>query len=53
MSEEEMYLTDLYTIYKLIDVHAEYAGVKPRNGKRKENKKSEEESVSYIDNVVF
>lgn len=49
MNEDEINNTDLYTIYKLIDVHAKF------NNHRSvtKNKNIQEERDSYIDNISF
>lgn len=50
MSEEEIFETDLYTVYKLIDVHAKFNNPKKSNKKQKEE--TEERDI-YIDSLVF
>lgn len=50
MSEQEIFSTDLYTIYKLIDVHAKFND--PKAEKRSTKNKNEESEV-YIDSIIF
>lgn len=48
MSEDEMYNSDLHTIYRLIDIH--YDTNVPKDSK---GKKVKENNETFIDNIVF
>ena len=50
MSEEEMFESDLHTIYRLIEIHAEFNN--PTKGNKKEKRKVDE-GETFIDNIVF
>lgn len=52
MSEEEMYESDLHTIYRLIDIHASFNNPKTSKNDKKEKQKEDDGDV-YIDNIVF
>ena len=49
MNEQEIKSLDLYTIYKLIDVHAEIKSPKTN----RKSKSHDEEKGAYIDNLLF
>lgn len=44
--------TDLYTIYKLVDIHADFNNPKNVN-KGKNNKKEKDDREVYIDSIIF